>query len=112
VHDNYKQGIAHAGSNGSLPVPMGPRAVIRVLRSPLSEAIARGEPGAAAAPDGIQTLYVDGRLDVALGSAGESAGLIQTIKPVAAIVEDTVAGFWREIERLAAMLGAREAVPA
>ncbi len=104
VHDNYKQGIAGAASNGSLAVPMGARAVIRVLRGPLSEAIARGEPDAAPAPDSIQTLYVDGRLDAALGSAGESAGLIRAVKPVAAIIDDTVAGFWREIERLASLL--------
>ncbi len=104
VHDNYKQGIAGAASNGSLAVPMGARAVIRVLRGPLSEAIARGEPDAVPAPDSIQALYVDGRLDVALGSAGESAGLIRAVKPVAAIIDDTVAGFWREIERLASLL--------
>jgi enoyl-[acyl-carrier protein] reductase II len=104
VHDNYKHAIAQAASNGSLQVPMGGRAVIRVLRSPLSEAIARGEPGAAPDPNSIQALYVDGRLETTLGSAGESAGLIQAVKPVAAIVDDTVAGFWREIERLASLL--------
>lgn len=104
VHVNYKQGIADAGSTGSLQVPMGGRAVIRVLRSPLSEAIARGEPDAAPAENSIDALYVNGRLDVSLGSAGESCGLIHAIKPVADIVDDTIAGFWREIERLARLL--------
>ena len=107
VHDNYKQGIAQAASNGSLQVPMGGRAVIRVLRSPLSEAIARGEPGAAPDPNAIQALYVDGRVETTLGSAGESAGLIHSVKPVASIVEDTVASFWTEIRRLAGMLPGR-----
>jgi enoyl-[acyl-carrier protein] reductase II len=110
VHVNYKQGIADAASNGSLPVPMGARAVIRVLRSPLSEAIARGEPDAAPSENSIQALYVEGRLDRTLGSAGESAGLIHAIKPVAAIVDDTIAGFWREIERLAGLLERRGAL--
>jgi hypothetical protein len=32
------------------------------------------------------------------------------VKPVAAIVDDTVAGFWREIERLAALLQGHGAV--
>jgi hypothetical protein len=38
-----------------------------------------------------------------MGAAGESAGLFHDVKPVAAIVADTVAGFWRELDRLAAM---------
>jgi hypothetical protein len=107
VHVNYKQGIADAGSTGSLQVPMGPRAVIRVLRSPLSEAIARGEPDAQPAENSIDALYVNGRLEETLGSAGESCGLIHAIKPVGDFVEDTIAGFWREIERLASLLPQR-----
>jgi enoyl-[acyl-carrier protein] reductase II len=112
VHVNYKQGIADAGSTGSLQVPMGGRAIIRVLRSPLSEAIARGEPDAAPAGNSIEALYVNGRLEAALGSAGETCGLIHAIKPVAGIVDDTIAGFWREIERLAGLLPQRANAPA
>ncbi len=110
VHVNYKNAIVEAATNDSLTVPMGPggRAVIRVLRSPLSEAVARGEPDAAPAANAIQALYVEGRLDQTFGSAGESAGLIHAVKPVSEIVDDTVAGFWREIERLAGLLERRD----
>ena len=109
VHDNYKNAIVDAATNDSMTVPMGPggRAVIRVLRSPLSEAMARGEPDAAPAANAIQALYVEGRLDLTFGSAGESAGLIHVVKPVRDIVDDAVAGFWREIERLAGLLDRR-----
>jgi enoyl-[acyl-carrier protein] reductase II len=107
VHENYKLGIVGAASNGSLAVPMGERAVIRVLRTGLSEAIARRDPDAPTAESSLDALYVAGRLDTALGSAGESAGLIRAIKPVAEIVDDTVAGFWREIERLSRLLDPR-----
>ena len=37
------------------------------------------------------------------GAAGESAGLIHEIKSVRQIVDETIAGFWREIDRLAAL---------
>jgi enoyl-[acyl-carrier protein] reductase II len=40
-----------------------------------------------------------------MGSAGESAGLIHEVKSCAEIIEDTVSGFWREIDRLAALRG-------
>jgi enoyl-[acyl-carrier protein] reductase II len=111
VHDNYKNAIVDAATSDSMTVPMGAggRAVIRVLRSPLSEAVARGEPDAAPAANAIQALYVEGRLDLTFGSAGESAGLIHAVKPVADIVDDTVAGFWREIERLAGLLERHDA---
>jgi hypothetical protein len=36
--------------------------------------------------------------------AGESATLVQQIKRVADIIDDTVTGFWHEIERLAGLL--------
>lgn len=101
VHENYKQGIVDASPSGSMAVPMGGRTITHVLRTPLAEAIARGE---AQSGNALRDLYIDGRLDLAIGSAGESAGLIHAVKPVAQIVDDTVAGFWREIERLSRLL--------
>jgi enoyl-[acyl-carrier protein] reductase II len=104
VHANYKQGIVDADVSGSIAVPMGGRAVAHVLRTELSEAMARGEQ-----PSGLgsalQDLYVDGRLDLAVGSAGESAGLVKAVEPVADIIAHTIAGFWGEIDRLAALRG-------
>jgi enoyl-[acyl-carrier protein] reductase II len=48
--------------------------------------------------------FENGRTDLAMVGAGESATLVQEIKPVAEIIEDTVAGFWGEIQRLAGLL--------
>ncbi|WP_439816886.1 NAD(P)H-dependent flavin oxidoreductase [Zavarzinia sp. CC-PAN008] len=104
VHVNYKQGIVDAGASGSLTVPMGGRAIIRVLRNDLSEGIASGRVEPLHPQSSIDNLYVGGDLGKAMGSAGESAGLIHAILPAAQIVEDTVAGFWREIERLSGLL--------
>jgi enoyl-[acyl-carrier protein] reductase II len=48
-------------------------------------------------------LYVNGDLENTSGSAGESAGLIREIKPVRQISTIRLRGFWREIDRLAAL---------
>jgi hypothetical protein len=48
--------------------------------------------------------FEKGRIDLAMVGAGESATLVQQIKRVADIIDDTVTGFWREIERLAGLL--------
>jgi enoyl-[acyl-carrier protein] reductase II len=105
VHEAYKAAIVAAGPSGTLTVPQPPRAVSRVLRSPLSELVHAGEVALSATRNTIKALYIGGDTENAMGTAGESAGLIHAVKPVAAIIDDTVAGFWREVDRLAAMRG-------
>ena len=50
-------------------------------------------------------LYVNGDVENTSGAAGESAGLIHEQKSVQQIVHETIAGFWREIDRLATLCG-------
>jgi len=45
-------------------------------------------------------LFYEGRTDLALVGCGESAVLIDEVKPAADIVRDTVREFWGEIDRL------------
>lgn len=59
----------------------------------------------------MRDLYVEGRLDLAMGSAGESAGLVGSVQSVGEIVEETVAGFWDELDRLAALARRRPPTP-
>lgn len=101
VHANYKQAIVDASPSGTMAVAVGGRTAWHVLRTELTEAMARGEP--VSPGNALVDLYVEGRLDKAMGSAGESAGLIHAVKPAADIVADTISGFWREIDRLAAL---------
>ena len=105
VHHNYKQAIVDAGPGGSILVPSGGRAASRVLRTELSETYVREGAKVALAKGAIEHLYIGGRLDQAMGSSGETVGLIDAVKPVKDIVEETVAGFWAEIDRLAALRG-------
>jgi len=48
--------------------------------------------------------FENGRLDLAMVGVGESASLVAEVKTVAEIIDETVAVFWREVERLAGLL--------
>jgi enoyl-[acyl-carrier protein] reductase II len=107
VHANYKQAIVDALPNGTLSMPFPPGATSRVLRTDLARRVAAGECPPGRAQDMVRDLYTGGRIDLALGSAGESAGLIRDIKSVKDIIEETVSGFWCELDRLSALRDAR-----
>ena len=102
VHLAYKNGIVDADPSGTLPVPVAGGVMSRVIRTPLAEAVARGDARADLGAS-LQHLYIEGRLDLALGTVGESAGLIHQVLPVDAIIAQTVNGFWSEIDRLSAL---------
>ena len=84
-------------------LPRPPRAKIRTLKTRAALAAAANEEAVAPPRNLIQGLYIEGDVDNTMGTAGQSSALIHEVKPVKAIVEETVQGFWREIERLAAM---------
>jgi enoyl-[acyl-carrier protein] reductase II len=105
LHRNYKQEIADVDT--TIRVNYGrPGWAMRVLRNAYSESVARGEidpKGNPYAGEGIE-LFMRGRLDLAMAGAGEAASLVHAIKPSREIIEETIAGFWREIERMASLL--------
>lgn len=105
VHPNYKAAIVAAGVDGTVMLPRPPRAKMRVLRTKASEAMAGGVEVQGRVSSVIDALYIGGDVDNTAGSAGQSAALIHEVKPAQAIIEDTMAGFWREIDRLAALRG-------
>jgi len=105
VHPNYKAAIIAAGVDGTVMLPRPPRAKMRVLRTKASEAMAGGVEVQGRVSSVIDALYIGGDVDNTAGSAGQSAALIHEVKPAQAIIEDTMAGFWKEIDRLAALRG-------
>ncbi len=102
-HDNYKQALVEAeqviGIN-STAVPNS--SVMRAVRTPYAEAVARGEAGQNQGPysGDAGAMFYGGKMDVALIGCGESAVLIDEVKSAGEIVTDTVREFWQEIERL------------
>jgi len=103
VHQNYKQAIVDAPITGTILTDNPPRARSRGLRTPYAVGVKEGTRERLQGRGTLDMLYVKGDVENTSGSAGESAGLIHEVKSVRQIVDDTIAGFWREIDRLAAL---------
>ena len=103
VHPNYKNAIVAAPVTGTIMTDNPPRARSRGLRTPYSVEVSEGKRERLARGNLIDALYVNGDVDNTSGAAGESAGLIHEIKSVRQIIDHTIEGFWREIDRLAAL---------
>jgi len=103
VHINYKNAIVSAPVTGTIMTDNPPRARSRGLRTPYSVEVSEGRRERLARGNLIDALYVNGDVDNTSGAAGESAGLIHEIKSVRQIIDHTIEGFWREIDRLAAL---------
>jgi len=101
VHLNYKNAIVAAPIGGTILTDNPPRARSRGLRTAYSVEVAEGKRERLPRNATLDMLYVNGDVDNTSGAAGESAGLIHELKPVQQIVDETIAGFWREIDRLA-----------
>ena len=101
VHPNYKQAIVAAPITGTSLTDNPPRARSRGLRTPYADRGREGKRERLPRNATLDMLYVNGDVDNTSGAAGESAGLIHEIKSVRQIVDDTIEGFWREIDRLA-----------
>jgi enoyl-[acyl-carrier protein] reductase II len=104
-HDNYKQAIVETDEVIAIETTRTDITNVRAVRTPFAEAVSRGEAGDRGKPyagDAMANFY-QGRTDLALVGAGESAVLIHAVKPAADIVRETVAEFWSEIDRLAAL---------
>ena len=105
VHQNWKEAVV--ACDGTLRLNIGkPGIAMRVVRNDFSESVARGEVEMNGNPYAgpFMELFENGRTDLAMVGAGESATLVRAVQPAAEIVADTVAVFWREMERLAGLL--------
>jgi enoyl-[acyl-carrier protein] reductase II len=106
IHDNYKQAIVEGAGTLRIHYMNRPGVGVRVVKNDYSQRVASGEID----PDGnpyagpFLELFNEGRVDRAMAGAGETTVLIDQVKPAGEIVEETVGGFWREIERLAGLL--------
>jgi enoyl-[acyl-carrier protein] reductase II len=103
VHDNWKRAIVAAGETDTVFLNRFSRPGLRALRTNKSEALERephvGMDVFARAMD----LYFGGDMEAAIALAGQVVGRIDAVKPVAAIIDETIAGFRATIRRLAAV---------
>ncbi len=103
VHANYKAAIVAAGVTGTVVLNKKSSPCIRALKTNRTAAIAEAGLMPADTFSRILDLYFGGDMEAAVGLAGQSAGLIDTVRPVADIIADTVAEFFVEAARLGAM---------
>jgi enoyl-[acyl-carrier protein] reductase II len=103
VHANYKNAIVDAKETGTLVLNKKSTPCIRALKSQRTLAIYEEGVMSFEAMRGIQDLYFGGDLEAAPALAGQTAGLIDSIKTAQQIIDDTVAELFAITQRLGVM---------
>lgn len=103
VHANYKNAIVGASETGTWMLNKKSTPCIRALKSRRTQAIYEQGVMSADALQGILGVYFGGDMEAAPALAGQSAGLIDSVKTAQQIIEDTVAEFFAITARLGAM---------
>lgn len=107
VHANYKNAIVNAKETGTWMLNTKGTPCIRALKSERTQAI--HDVGLMSFDDmkGIRGVYFDGDMEAAPALAGQTAGLIDSVKTAQQIIDDTVAEFFAISARMGAMAQAR-----
>ena len=100
VHANYKNAIVGASETGTWMLNKKSTPCIRALKSQRTQAIYEQGVMSADALQGILGVYFGGDMEAAPALAGQSAGLIDSVKTAQQIIEDTVAEFFAIAARL------------
>ena len=107
VHANYKNAIVDAGVTGTWMLNTKASPCIRALKSRRTQAIHEAGLMPADSFEGIQRVYFDGDMEAAPALAGQTAGLIDSIKTAQQIIEETVQEFFAISQRMGALAAAR-----
>lgn len=107
VHANYKNAIVDAGVTGTWMLNTKASPCIRALKSQRTQAIHEAGLMPADSFAGIQRVYFDGDMEAAPALAGQTAGLIDSVKTAQQIIDDTVAEFFAISQRMGALAAAR-----
>ena len=102
VHDNFKNSIIDSDEQGTWILNKKSKPCIRALKTEFTEKIY--EAGVMEMTDmmKIQDLYFGGDMNAAPALTGQSAGLIDTVKPVAQIIDETINEFNEACKRMSA----------
>ena len=103
VHANYKNAIVGASETGTWMLNKKSTPCIRALKSRRTQAIYEQGVMSADALQGILGVYFGGDMEAAPALAGQSAGLIDSVKTAQQIIEDTVAEFFAITARLGSL---------
>ena len=103
VHANYKDAIVNAKETGTWMLNKKSTPCIRALKSERTQAIFDAGLMPTDALKGILGVYFGGDMEAAPALAGQTVGLIDSVKTAQAIIEDTVAEFFTITQRLGAL---------
>jgi enoyl-[acyl-carrier protein] reductase II len=102
VHEGWKQAIVDAAETDTVFIKNDHGPALRALRTETTEKLERGEGNPMAVlGGGVEKVYFKGELEAGIALTGEVAGRIESVKPVAQIIEETTRGYFETIERLA-----------
>lgn len=93
VHENYKNAIIDAGTDGTYVLNKKASPCIRALKTERTAQIFEEGVMPKDLFVKLKDLYFGGDMEAAAGLAGQSAGLIHEVKPVKQIIDETVAEF-------------------
>lgn len=107
VHANYKNAIVEAKETGTWVLNKKSTPCIRALKSQRTQAIFDEGLMPADALKGIRSVYFDGDMEAAPALAGQTAGLITSVKTAKQIIDETVAEFFAITARLGGLAQSR-----
>ena len=93
VHHNYKQAIIDAKETGTYVLNQKSTPCIRALKTERTAAIHEAGLMPADTFARLQALYFGGDMEAAVGLAGQTSGLIDEVKSVKVIIDETIAEF-------------------
>lgn len=106
VHANYKHAIVDAKETGTWVLNKKSTPCIRALKTGWTREVHEAGLMPKDSFKNILEVYFGGNMEAAPALAGQTAGLIQEVKPVASIVEEMVAEFFAIGARMGALANA------
>ena len=100
VHENFKNTIVGSGTNGTLILNKKSKPCIRALKTNLTDSIYEKGIMEMSEMMGIKNLYFDGDMEAAPALAGQSVGLIDKVKSVEEIINETIFEFNQTVSKL------------
>jgi enoyl-[acyl-carrier protein] reductase II len=102
VHENWKQAIVGAAETDTVFLNRHSKPGLRALRTERTTRLEREEQVSMAEFGAVRDLYFGGDLEASIALGGQVMGRIDEVRPVAEILESTMAEFFATVERLAA----------
>jgi enoyl-[acyl-carrier protein] reductase II len=111
VHDNWKQAIVAAGETDTVFLNQRHSPALRALRTGRTTRLWDSPDNVFGELGDMRALYFGGDMEAAIPLTGQVAGRIDSVRPVADIIADTVREFGEVVDRLAGRSTVPSSVP-